>query len=42
LIRKIEDDDITTRRLLMSILEETEQHASELADYLKRTADTRQ
>jgi bacterioferritin len=42
LIRKIEDQDITTRRLLINILEETERHASELADYLTRTADTRQ
>jgi bacterioferritin len=41
LIREIGDNDPTTRRLLMDILAETEQHASELADYLKRHADTR-
>ena len=41
LIRELGDRDPTTRRLLMSILAETEQHASELADYLKRHADTR-
>lgn len=41
LIRTLGDRDPTTRRLLMSILAETEQHASELADYLKRHAETR-
>ena len=41
LIREIGDRDPTTRRLLMEILADTEQHASELADYLKRQADTR-
>jgi bacterioferritin len=41
LIRKIGDGDPTTRRLLMDILAETEKHASELADYLKRAAETR-
>jgi bacterioferritin len=41
LIRQIGDRDLTTRRLLLDILAETEQHASELADYLKRAADTR-
>jgi bacterioferritin len=40
LIRKIGDDDLVTRQLLLQILADTEQHASELADYLKRTADT--
>jgi bacterioferritin len=40
-IRAIGDRDPTTRRLLIDILAETEQHASELADYLKRHADTR-
>jgi bacterioferritin len=39
LIREIGDDDPTTRRMLTTILEVTEKHASELADYLKRTAD---
>lgn len=41
LIRQIGDSDPTTRRLLEDILATTEQHASELADYLKRSADTR-
>ena len=41
LIREIGDQDIVTRQLLIGILAETEQHASELADYLKRTADTK-
>jgi bacterioferritin len=41
LIRAIGDSDPTTRRLLIDILADTEQHASELADYLKRHADTR-
>lgn len=41
LIRDIGDKDPTTRRILSSILEETERHASELADYLKRTTETR-
>lgn len=40
LVREIGDKDPTTRRILTSILEETERHASELADYLKRTSDT--
>ena len=40
LIRKLGDDDLVTRQLLLQILADTEQHASELADYLKRTADT--
>jgi len=41
LIREIGDKDLVTWQLLLSILEQTEQHASELADYLKRTAHTR-
>jgi bacterioferritin len=41
LIRQVGDTDPTTRRLLVDILAVTEQHASELADYLKRSADTR-
>ena len=41
LIREIGDRDPTTRSLLVEILVDTEQHASELADYLKRQADTR-
>jgi bacterioferritin len=40
LIRQIGEDDLVTRQILLGILAETEQHASELADYLKRTADT--
>ena len=40
LIREIGDGDLITRQLLLGILGETEKHASELADYLKRTADT--
>jgi len=42
LIREIGDGDPTTRQILVSILEATEKHASELADYLKRTSDTRE
>ncbi len=41
LIRQLGDTDPTTHRLLVDILAVTEQHASELADYLKRSADTR-
>jgi bacterioferritin len=41
LIREIGDTDLTTRRILMNILIDTEQHASELSDYLKRTAEMR-
>jgi bacterioferritin len=40
LIREIGDQDLVTRQVLLGILAETEQHASELADYLKRSADT--
>jgi bacterioferritin len=40
LIREIGDQDLVTRQVLIGILAETEKHASELADYLKRTADT--
>ena len=38
LIREIGDQDLVTRQVLLSILAETEKHASELADYLKRSA----
>jgi bacterioferritin len=38
LIREVGDQDLVTRQVLMGILVETEKHASELADYLKRTA----
>jgi bacterioferritin len=41
LIREIGDTDLTTRRILMNILVDTEKHAAELADYLKRTADVK-
>jgi bacterioferritin len=41
LARTIGDKDPTTYRLLTLILEETEQHASELASYLKRTTERR-
>jgi bacterioferritin len=41
LIREIGNDDLVTRQTLIGILAETEKHASELADYLKRTADTK-
>jgi bacterioferritin len=37
LIREIGDQDLVTRHMLLSILVETEKHASELADYLKRS-----
>ncbi len=40
LIREIGDEDLVTRHVLLGILADTEKHASELADYLKRTADT--
>jgi bacterioferritin len=40
LIRSLGDTDLITRQLLLQILADTEQHASELADYLKRTAET--
>ena len=39
LIREIGDSDLTTRHLLIDILVETEKHASELADYLKRSSN---
>ena len=42
LIYEIRDRDPTTRQILTNILEVTEKHASELADYLKRTAETAQ
>jgi len=41
LIREIGDRDPTTRGLLLGILADTERHASELADYLKQTAEVR-
>ncbi|MBX3300601.1 MAG: ferritin-like domain-containing protein [Nitrospira sp.] len=41
LIREIGDQDLITREILLEILEETETHASELADYLKRHSEKR-
>lgn len=41
LIREIGDKDVVTRQLLVDILIETETHASELADFLKRSSDKR-
>jgi bacterioferritin len=41
LIREIGDKDLVTRELLLDILQTTEQHASELADVLKRSSETR-
>jgi bacterioferritin (cytochrome b1) len=41
LMRDIGDQDLTTYRILGDILEETEQHAAELADYLKLRSEMR-
>lgn len=41
LIREIGDKDLVTREMLLEILTGTETHASELADFLKRSSDTR-
>ena len=41
LVREIDDRDLVSRQMLIGILAETEKHASELADYLKRSADTK-
>ena len=41
LIREIGDKDLVTREMLLEILTDTETHASELADFLKRSSDTR-
>ncbi|MGE0644456.1 MAG: ferritin-like domain-containing protein [Nitrospira sp.] len=41
LIREIGDKDLITREILLHILQETEGHASELADYLKRNSEKR-
>jgi bacterioferritin len=41
LIREIGDKDLVTREVLLGILKQTEEHAGELADFLKRTSDTR-
>ena len=41
LIREIADKDLITREILLDILQQTEHHASELSDFLKRSSDTR-
>ena len=41
LIRKTGDKDPVTRHILVNILQDTEKHAGELADFLTRTAETR-
>lgn len=41
LIREIGEKDLITREILLDILGQTETHASELADFLKRSSDTR-
>ena len=41
LIREIGEKDLVTREMLLEILSETETHASELADFLKRSSDRR-
>jgi bacterioferritin len=40
LIQEIGDKDLVTRQLLLDILQTTERHAGELADYLKRSSET--
>jgi bacterioferritin len=42
LIRQLGDNDPVTQSLLVGILTETEKHASELADYLKRISEVRE
>ncbi|HSF66831.1 MAG TPA: hypothetical protein VLA67_05315, partial [Nitrospiraceae bacterium] len=39
LIRELGDKDLITREILLEILAETKIHASELADFLKRTSE---
>jgi bacterioferritin len=41
LIRELGDSDLTTSKLLLGILADTEEHAAELADYLKLRSDMR-
>jgi len=41
LIRELGDKDLITREILLGILAETETHASELADFLKRSSEKR-
>ena len=40
-LRDIGVKDLITREILLGILGETETHASELADFSKRSSDTR-
>jgi bacterioferritin len=41
LIREIGEKDLVTREMLLKILTDTEAHASELADFLKRSSEKR-
>ena len=41
LIREIGEKDLITREILLEILADTEAHASELADFLKRSSEQR-
>jgi len=41
LIRELGDRDLITRKLLVGILADTEEHAAELSDYLKLRSDMR-
>jgi bacterioferritin len=41
LVRELGDRDLTTRKLLVGILADTEGHAAELSDYLKQRSDMR-
>ena len=41
LIRELGDKDLITREILLGIFAETETHASELSDFLKRASDKR-
>jgi bacterioferritin len=41
LIREIGEKDLVTREILLQILAETEAHASELSDFLKRSSEKR-
>jgi bacterioferritin (cytochrome b1) len=41
LIRELGDKDLVTREMLLDILQDTESHASELADFLKRSGEQR-
>ena len=41
LIRELGDKDLITREMLLDILAQTEAHASELADFLRRSSEKR-